>query len=136
MAGMAVLRQLSALMAPTEKTYRGTRIYPYHTYSRTVLKIGKTIRVNQSFDAEEAVDAAVVPVINIIVVFQMILVAVGVQIPGQGVLRHRLAGIVRAPFAVNLVQILGGDGRIHFQADIALRFHKQAAADRPSGAVG
>ena len=80
--------------------------------------------VNKRFDAHETTPPAPTGQIDVVGGFKVIAAVVLAQLCAETDSTYAVAGVVLAPQFVDLVEILGTDGVVRLEAEIALGFHE------------
>ena len=117
-------------MGKTLRTYvhgaAAKSILPSVRYVRTLQNIGKPVYIGSGnrLNTEEAPDSPTGGIRNFVAVFQIVLALVSDHAVAEAAAFQRRQAVFLAPHPINLVQILGADGAVRFQPDIALGFQK------------
>ena len=80
--------------------------------------------VDKRFDAHESPHPAATRQVDVVGGFKVIAAVVLSQFCAETDRRYAVAGVVLAPLLVNVVELLGTDGVVRLEAEIALGLHE------------
>ena len=80
--------------------------------------------VDKRLDANESAHPAATGQVDVVGGFKVIAAVVLAQLCAETDGRHAVTGVVLTPLLINVVELLGADGVVRLEAEVALGFHE------------